>query len=153
MLEHSLQLLRQDAEKKNVELHILRPKRPLPKVLLDVDRFGQALLNICLNALEAMPHGGSLKITPGSYNRFFLAVEIKDTGTGIQQSHLPHIFDPYFTTKGQGTGLGLATVHKIIEAHGGEISVQSRRAQVKESLMGTREESGTVFRILLPIAK
>ncbi len=153
VLEHSLHLLRQDAEKKDVELHIRRPKRPLPKVLLDVDRFGQALLNICLNALEAMPQGGALHISPSLYNQNFLALEIKDTGIGIPQKHLSHIFDPYFTTKGQGTGLGLAMVHKIIEAHGGEISVQSRCAQAEKNSEALHQEIGTVFRLLLPLAK
>ncbi len=153
VLDHSLHLLRQDAEKKGVSLDIRRPKRPLPKVFLDVDRFGQALLNICLNALEAMPQGGLLQIIPYVYNQYFMALEIKDTGMGIQQSHLPHIFDPYFTTKGQGTGLGLAMVHKIIEAHGGEISVHSKQAHMQESQLTIGQETGTVFRILLPIVK
>lgn len=70
---------------------------------------------------------------------------VRDTGKGIVPRQLPHIFDPYFTTKGQGTGLGLAMVHKIVEAHGGEISVSSRMA-----LEGRRGE--TIFRIWLPCA-
>ncbi len=146
VVEHSLQLLRQDAEKKHVHLHIHYPKQPLPPVPLDVDRFGQALLNICLNAIEAMPNGGEMQFSFAIYGQKFMAIKIQDTGEGIAEEHLTHIFDPYFTTKGQGTGLGLATVHKIIEAHGGEISVISQRKNASQ-----HEQSGTTFRLLLPL--
>ena len=85
-----------------------------------------------------MPDGGELFLSlhpePDA-----LRLEIRDTGVGIAPDALPHIFDPYFTTKGQGTGLGLATVHKIMEAHGGSISVTSEPGQ------------GAVFRLLLPL--
>ena len=70
---------------------------------------------------------------------------VRDTGVGIALRQMPYIFDPYFTTKGQGTGLGLAMVHKIIEAHNGQISVTSRQA-----LPGVKGE--TIFRIWLPEA-
>ncbi len=157
VLEHSLNLLRQDAEKKQVTFSLRRPKRTLAQVLIDTDRFGQALLNICLNALDAMPNGGILSINPTVFNQKFLAVDISDTGYGIEESHLAHIFDPYFTTKGHGTGLGLATVHKIIEAHGGEIFVTSQHNSndkdvLNENVKGQDEKFGTTFRILLPFA-
>ncbi len=157
VLEHSLRLLRPDAEKKQIQLILQRPKRPLPLVLLDVDRFGQALLNICLNAMEAMPEGGEVTLSAKVHEKAsqdFLLLEIKDTGLGIAKQHIAHIFDPYFTTKGQGTGLGLATVHKIVEAHGGEISVSSRQqgdASTNTLLLG--KAFGTQVRILLPLAQ
>ncbi|MEG2004735.1 MAG: ATP-binding protein, partial [Bilophila sp.] len=91
-----------------------------------------------LNALEAMPDGGDLFLVLQP-DQDALRLEIRDTGTGIPPEALPHIFDPYFTTKGQGTGLGLATVHKIVEAHGGSIFVTSNPPQ------------GTTFRLLLPL--
>lgn len=144
VVEHSLRLLRQDAESRNVRLH-LEAAPDLPKVPLDSDRFGQALLNICLNAIEAMPEGGdlTLRLVPEKPDR--LRIEVQDTGAGILPGDMAHIFDPYFTTKGHGTGLGLATVHKIVEAHGGEVRVTSRhRSQGMPS--------GTVFRIILPVA-
>ncbi len=154
VLDHCILLVRPDAAKHRVEFVLRRPKRPLPMVLLDVDRFGQALLNIYLNAMEAMPEGGKVTITVGVLKQKFLAIDIKDTGQGIAEEHMAHIFDPYFTTKGQGTGLGLATVHKIIEAHGGEIYMTSRRVkEEKKSLVArvTQENSGTTVHILLPL--
>ncbi len=158
VLEHSLRLLHQDAERKQVQLILRRPKRPLPKVLLDADRFGQALLNICLNALEAMPQGGEVTLSAQKHGEHFLLLEIQDTGQGIEEQHLRHIFDPYFTTKGHGTGLGLATVHKIVEAHGGEISITSRHESDAPKTsplpsLSTAPASGTNVRILLPLAK
>lgn len=140
--EHALQLLRQDAVQRKVKL-VLEATPDLPPALLDADRFGQALLNVCLNGLDAMPDGGVLTLRLTQYTPDRLCLEVADTGTGIPPENLPHIFDPYFTSKGQGTGLGLATVHNIIEAHGGEVSVSSRH--------GTAEPTGTSFRFLLPL--
>lgn len=143
--ERALRLLRQDAESRNVRLR-LETAPGLPPALLDGDRFSQALLNVCLNAIEAMPEGGELTLSLSSApDGERVRIEVRDTGTGILSEDLARIFDPYFTTKGQGTGLGLATVHKIVEAHGGEVSVISRHHS-----MG--RPSGTVFRILLPLA-
>ncbi len=161
VLEHVLHLLRPDAEKKQVAIRLRQPKRPLPKAMLDVDRFGQALLNICLNAMEATEHGGEVVLSAHvahAHGKDFLAIEVRDTGHGIEEQHLQHIFDPYFTTKGQGTGLGLATVHKIVEAHGGEISVNSRHVGVPKKAislggpLASMLPSGTTVRILLPLA-
>ena len=70
---------------------------------------------------------------------------VRDTGKGIDPAAMAHIFDPYFTTKGQGTGLGLAMVHKIVAAHNGEISVYSR-------LAGEDGHGETIFRLWLPLA-
>jgi len=100
----------------------------------------QVLLNLFLNAVQAMPDGGMLRVR-GRAEGTELVLEVADTGCGIASERLADIFSPYFTTKGQGTGLGLATVHKIIEAHGGSISVTSEPGQ------------GAVFRILLPVGE
>ncbi len=161
VVEHTMRLVQQDAAKNGVQLHVRQSRRPLPKVLVDVDRFGQALLNICLNAIEAMPKGGHLYLIMYARNKYELTLEIKDTGQGIAKEHLAHIFDPYFTTKGHGTGLGLATVHKILEAHGANISVTSvtaAQASQKKHILSKAEKSlsqkqtGTIFKILIPLA-
>ncbi|MEG6506630.1 ATP-binding protein [Nitratidesulfovibrio sp. 1201_IL3209] len=108
------------------------PEGPVPRALLDPDRFSQALLNVFLNALEAMPRGGELSVRLAAAPGNRIAVSVRDTGAGIAPEHLATIFDPYFTTKSQGTGLGLAIVHKIVEAHGGEVSLRSVPGQGTE---------------------
>lgn len=155
--DHVLRLIRQDAEKRKVHV-VCEVPRSLPPAWLDPDRLGQALLNICLNALDAMPDGGQLRLSarvvpagseqaPPTGNRtpFWLALAVEDNGKGISPEHLRHIFDPYFTTKGHGTGLGLATAHKIMEALGGDIDVVSTPADANAPGV-----SGTCFTLWLP---
>jgi GAF domain-containing protein len=110
-------------------------------VLADPTRLQQMLLNLVLNARDAMPHGGVLRISlarlslkeddrPNPYIQAgeWIVIEVQDTGHGISAEHLPHIFEPFFTTKpiGLGTGLGLAQVYGIVKQHGGYIDVQSQ---------------------------
>ncbi|NNM67983.1 MAG: hypothetical protein HKM06_08245 [Spirochaetales bacterium] len=94
-------------------------------VLIDERFLKQAFLNIVKNSLHAMPSGGILTVatkrTPETYD-----VMITDTGVGISEEHLEKIFEPYFTTKDFGSGLGLTLVYKIIKEHGGEIRVSSK---------------------------
>ncbi|MBW1728778.1 MAG: hypothetical protein JRJ62_14670 [Deltaproteobacteria bacterium] len=106
---------------------------------IDSDRFSQCLLNLYLNALQAMDTGGRLTIENSITEGNSINIEIKDTGSGIKTEDLNKIFDPYFTTKAKGTGLGLAIVHKIIEAHNGQIKIRSVPGQ------------GTVFTIVIPV--
>jgi two-component system sensor histidine kinase HydH len=99
----------------------------LPLVNVDTDRIRQVLLNLYLNALEAMAAGGRLTVSAAAVaTGKEVTVRVSDTGSGIGPDQLPHIFDPYFTTKSTGTGLGLAIAHNIMEAHGGSIAVDSR---------------------------
>ena len=143
VVDHVTRLIHQDADKRNVKI-VCRSPRRVPLALADPERMGQALLNLCLNALDAMPEGGQLTLAIVE-RKGRVCLMVRDNGTGIEASQLPHIFDPYYTTKGQGTGLGLAMVHKIVEAHDGEISVTSRPAQ-------TARRGETTFRIWLPRA-
>ncbi|MBN2808995.1 MAG: response regulator [Deltaproteobacteria bacterium] len=103
---------------------------------IDPGQIAQVIQNIVINAVHAMPGGGSLAIScenfhKGQDNRLplvageYLKLEIRDSGPGIPAEHLPHIFDPYFTTKQKGSGLGLAICHSIISKHGGCITAQS----------------------------
>lgn len=138
LLEHSVRLIQKDAMKRKIEIQL--SKSPGPAVAhLDPDRFSQALLNLYLNALQAMDKGGVLSVTAASINHGNIAIEVRDTGIGIDPDDLPKIFDPYFTTKSTGTGLGLAIVHKIIEAHQASIKVRSTPGK------------GTIFTIILPV--
>ncbi len=103
---------------------------------LDCRQVHQALLNIVLNAFQAMPRGGTLRLSAGRKDGQ-LELAIADTGSGIPPEHLDRIFEPYFTTKEGGTGLALA--QRIVEAHGGRITVDSRLGM------------GSTFRIRLPL--
>ena len=150
LVRHVLRLVRQDAAHRGVAVRVepdgmngpdgmvgagpdgVGPQTGVPRALLDPDRFSQALLNVFLNALEAMPSGGELAVRLAAAPGNRIAVSVRDTGTGIAPEHLATIFDPYFTTKSQGTGLGLAIVHKIVEAHGGEVSLRSAPGQGTE---------------------
>jgi signal transduction histidine kinase len=106
---------------------------------LDCRQVHQALLNIIVNAFQAMSKGGTLRLTARTAQGR-LEVTIHDTGQGIAPEHLDRIFEPYFTTKEGGTGLGLALTQRIVEAHGGTIIVDSRPGK------------GSTFRIGLPLA-
>jgi signal transduction histidine kinase len=97
-------------------------------VLLDPQQVRQALWNLCLNAVEAMPDGGELRVGARETHRAggtWMEVWVTDTGHGVRSEDLPHIFEPFFTTKPQGSGLGLALAHRMAQDHGGEIEVKS----------------------------
>jgi two-component system NtrC family sensor kinase len=97
-----------------------------PHVEADADQLQQVFLNLLLNARDAMPNGGELKISTRHDPRASeIIIEIADTGSGIAPEHLAHVFDPFYTTKptGRGTGLGLAVCYGIVIAHGGRIEI------------------------------
>jgi signal transduction histidine kinase len=117
----------------------------LPPVRLDPVQFEQVLMNLAVNARDAMPNGGdlSIEVAPTAYRGGQgVRLSVRDTGVGMSAEVLAHIWEPFYTTKefGRGTGLGLATVHGLVHQAGGEISV--------ESTLGV----GTVFHVLLPSA-
>jgi len=104
-------------------------EKNLPPVLVDKDQVKQALINLITNALDAMPHGGTLKIAAGNeilHDVRYVFLKVSDTGQGIDEDSLPLIFEPFFTTRkiGHGTGLGLSITRKIIEEHGGFIKAE-----------------------------
>ncbi|HXK28221.1 MAG TPA: ATP-binding protein [Candidatus Binatia bacterium] len=115
------------ARQSNVRIHVIAAPN-LPALKADPSHLTQVLLNLMLNGLQAMPHGGTLTLEAKTSNNNFL-IAVTDTGTGIAAENLSRIFDPYFTTKAQGSGLGLAISRRIIEAHGGTITVTSEAGQ------------------------
>lgn len=118
----------------------------LKEITADKEKLRQVFLNLINNAKQAMPEGGTLSIKCHETNKGskdFMRISISDTGTGIKSENLSKLFDPFFTTKpeGEGTGIGLAVVHGIIEEHNGTITVESQ------------EGKGTTFIIDLPVAE
>jgi signal transduction histidine kinase len=110
---------------------------------MDRQQLTQALMNVLLNALQAMPSGGVLTLgvqgAHGPSGEALVEVRVADTGPGVPPEHVDRIFDPYFTTKEGGTGLGLALTRKIVQEHGGQIRVETAPA------------GGAVFVIRLPV--
>jgi two-component system sensor histidine kinase HydH len=124
LVRQTVRLVTAEAEQNGVAVEI-RAGKGLPRADVDPDKVRQVLLNIFLNALAAMPGGGRLSILLNRREEF-VEVEVSDTGEGIPRESLPRIYDPYFTSKPAGTGLGLAVAQKIMDAHGGAIQVESR---------------------------
>ncbi|GAB6058568.1 ATP-binding protein [Desulfonatronum parangueonense] len=112
----------------------------LPHCMLDVDQIKQVLINLIKNAMEAMPNGGKLSITAQAEERF-IQIKVDDTGKGIPPESMKKLFHPFFSTKPKGTGLGLAVSYKLVQDHGGDITVQSSEGQ------------GTQFTVTLPITQ
>ena len=156
-LQHLLQDMRwimQQTFPKSIVLDTLRWRQPLGAVLGDATQLHQILMNLCVNARDAMPEGGTLTLDaenvvvdealanahqdakPGPY----VMLRVADTGTGIPPEALNRIFEPFFTTKplGEGTGLGLSTVQRVVEIHGGFLTVH------------TTVGAGTEFKVYLP---
>lgn len=138
LLRQSLKLVEADAARKKIRVALEIPPSE-NNVSIDPDRIKQVLLNLYLNALEAMSEGGTLTVAARDDALGMFDIVIGDTGEGISKEDLAHVFDPYFTRKPSGTGLGLAIVHKIMESHGGEVHVESARGK------------GTTVRLSFPV--
>jgi two-component system sensor histidine kinase HydH len=124
LISRSIKLIQQDASNKNIKIKVDTADDLCP-VWIDPDRLAQCLLNLYLNAIQAMDNGGTLTVNSHAGDAENVEIVVSDTGQGIAPGDLNKIFDPYFTTKKKGAGLGLAIVYKIIEAHGGDINVMS----------------------------
>jgi len=127
VLKELVALQENQARQLNVRIRVIAAP-DLPPLKADPSHLTQVLLNLMLNGFQAMPHGGTLTLeAKTSANKFLIVVT--DTGSGIAAENLSRIFDPYFTTKAQGSGLGLAISRRIVEAHGGTITVTSKAGQ------------------------
>ncbi len=136
VIRSTLDLVRAEGVSDDVSLHThLAPG--LPPIMLDPDKLGQMALNLVQNALSAVGESGEVTVRtglgtltapPNRGNPAFV-VSVVDTGEGIAPEHLEKLFIPFFTTKREGTGLGLAICRRLVEAHGGEITVQSKRGE------------------------
>lgn len=133
----TLELLQPELDNRGI---IVRPQlaRQLPSAPLDAAQMQQVLVNLIKNAMQAMTRGGTLTLQTGA-GADGVWVSVGDTGGGIPQEQLSRLFEPFYTTKKKGTGLGLMIVQRIVRAHGGRIEVESHLGR------------GTTFRIWLPL--
>jgi len=138
-VEHAVMLGRQQALAKSVEI-ALHKDPTLPEVEHDSDQIHQVLLNLLLNSLQAIEQNGKVTVSLESHGKTAV-VQVIDNGRGIAPDHLPNIFRPFYTTKGDGTGLGLSLARRIVEDHQGRIDVSSTLGK------------GTTFSVVLPLRR
>jgi len=125
VVEDSLTIFQTKLKRGNISLEFIKGEG-LPEVWIDSHQIQQVLINLMLNAIQAMEKGGTLTLRTFSDHGNQVGIEVRDTGAGIPRSHLKKVFDPFFTTKSEGTGLGLSITLKILESHGATIDVESR---------------------------
>ena len=138
LLEDLARLMNPQATRQGVRLELLKPVTPLPALDLDSEKMQQALLNLIINALEAMPSGGDLRLS-AAVDDDKLRMVVRDTGPGIPREIQDHIFRPYFSTKDHGTGIGLCLAEKLVRQHRGHLDFRTG-------------PGGPAFRITLPLA-
>jgi len=139
MVEDALAFLAHQPMFRNIALENHVPA-DVPSIHVDPSQLSQVLMNLLLNAAQAMPQGGRITIAAKQLPGEKVEIRVEDTGTGIPPDVLPHIFEPFFTTKrGKGTGLGLSITQAYIRNHGGEIEVDSNPGQ------------GTTVRVTMPL--
>lgn len=137
LIQQQVELVRPRSEQQNVTINVQYRDREILQVRADRVRLEQVLLNLLINALDAMPHGGPLTVS-ASIGPECARIRVIDSGTGIPTELHDKVFDAYFTTKGSGTGLGLALSDKIMRQHDGSLDFQA-------------SEAGTVFEMTLPL--
>jgi signal transduction histidine kinase len=133
VLDELLEFVRPEALRRHVELRHQFVGDP-PRSLLDANLLKQAFLNLIINAFEAMPRGGDLIVETDSDGRS-LTARITDTGTGIPAGELDKVFRVYYSTKPGGTGLGLPTARRIIQEHGGSLTLTSEVGRGTQALV------------------
>lgn len=140
LIEETLKPLELSLASQKVHIKLIADPH-LPLLSADPRLLGQALLNLISNAAEAMPEGGILTIVARMRQKEFVEIAVSDTGVGIAREHLNRIFEPFFTMKssGEGMGLGLTITSRIVQDHGGRLEVKSEVGR------------GTTFRVILPL--
>jgi signal transduction histidine kinase len=138
-VEHAVMFARQQALSKSIDVEFHHDPLPL-EVEHDSNQVNQVLLNLLLNSIQSIDHRGKITVTVERHSQL-AAISVADTGRGIAPEHLPHIFRPFYTTKGNGTGLGLSLARRIVEEHGGRMEVSSTLGH------------GSAFIVFLPLRR
>ena len=137
IFEETLQLLKPQIEAQQISVQ--KDFQSLPPITIDKEQIKQVILNLILNAIQAMPEGGQLELKgQASEDHQWIQLSIQDSGTGILPEDMNKLFDPFFSTREGGIGLGLSIAHRIIDQHHGKIEVESK------------SKKGTLFTLWLP---
>ena len=136
MVQHVAELLISDADSRGVKL--VRAVDPGLSVSGDEPRLREVIMNLVLNALDASPRGGEVRVVARPLGPTEIELSVEDDGSGVDPDQRDKIFQPFFTTKAQGTGLGLAIVHSIVTQHRGSLRLESSAT------------GGAAFRVRLP---
>jgi signal transduction histidine kinase len=142
VIGHIASLLHYEAKERRIAIHVDVP-RGMPHIVGDSTQISQVLVNIVVNAFQAMPEGGACAIgaqVKEGEDTDWCELTVRDTGPGIKNEDLPRLFEPFFTTKTNGSGLGLAVAYRIVQDHGGTIDIASTPG------------TGTTVTVKLPVA-
>jgi len=138
ILKNVLSLLDSQAILNNIQIHT-RISENLPLITCEENQLKQVFINLCKNAIEAMPNGGHLRVEAEELDKGEVRIRIIDTGGGIDPEQIPRLGEPFYTTKEKGTGLGLMVSRRIIQEHGGQIVISSEPGK------------GTTVDVILPV--
>jgi len=139
LLKECIVLLKNDADQRGVTINAAYGAEEIA-LMLDPKQWVRAIMNVLMNALEALPEGGEVQVRSHA-DYVMYEIEVMDNGPGLGEEVRAHLFEPYFTTKPDGTGLGLSITRGIVEAHGGTIEMKNSN------------EHGCLVRIRLPLQK
>jgi signal transduction histidine kinase len=144
IVESTARILETEAKENDVRIQLhLDPG--IPNILIDKEQIKQVLMNFVLNAIQAMEDGGVVELSTRLFakdgSQQFVQIGVRDSGVGIAVKDLENIFNPFFTTKKEGSGLGLSISHQIVQEHGGSVVVESK------------VDEGSTFVINLPVSR
>ncbi|MEK7396451.1 MAG: ATP-binding protein [Candidatus Poribacteria bacterium] len=125
-----IRLMDPNIRHRNIEISVIKQSENVPETMIDVERMKQVFMNIIINAMQAMPKGGTIIVKYDfDANNNEIAIEISDTGVGMSEEVLKHVYDPFFSAKSSGTGLGLTNAKKILDLHDANIQIESVEGQ------------------------
>jgi signal transduction histidine kinase len=130
VMNEVIRLMYPNIRHRNIEISVIKQSENVPETMIDVERMKQVFMNIIINAMQAMPKGGTIIVKYNfDANNNEIAIEISDTGVGMSEEVLKHVYDPFFSAKSSGTGLGLTNAKKILDLHDANIQIESVEGQ------------------------
>lgn len=130
VMNEVIRLMKPNLRHRKIDIKVLEQSENIPEVMIDTDRMKQVFMNIIINSMQAMPDGGMIAVKYEYYkNKNEILIEISDTGFGMSEEVLRHVYDPFFSAKSGGTGLGLTNVKRILDLHKADIQIESVEGQ------------------------